>query len=155
LVRRPGQATLLELPGHGEEALDQGGQRLARHRATPRIGPRAPVCEDAASGNEPFLSGRAELGESLELRIVEHPLGKIELRLDVCLLGSRPEIAGIAGRTEQESDGLREDRLARAGLPRDRVEARREGEVRLADEDEALDVEASQHPGRRYGKTSL
>ena len=46
---------------------------------------------------------------------------------------------------EQQPDRLREDRLPRAGLAGDRVQPGRELELGLADEDEVLDAQATQH----------
>ena len=73
------------------------------------------------------------------------PSGEVELGLDVGLLRPGPRYAASPGAPEEEPDRLRQDRLAGAGLARDRVQARREGEVGLADEDEALDAEAAEH----------
>ena len=73
------------------------------------------------------------------------PSGRSKLRLDVRLGRARPEVAGIPGRAEQEPDRLGEDRLARPGLPGDRVQARPEAQVGLADEDEVLDAQAAEH----------
>src|SRR5206468_7704903 len=46
---------------------------------------------------------------------------------------------------EQQADRLGEDRLAGARLAGDRAESRREGEIRLTDEDEVLDPKAPEH----------
>ena len=88
---------------------------------------------------------RAELGDRLELGIVEDPLREVELGLDVGLLGAGAQVPRVAGGPEEEPDGLSEDRLARAGLAGDRVEPGSEGEVGLADEDEALDAQTAEH----------
>ena len=139
LVRGAGEPALLELPGHGEQPLDECGQVLPRDGAPPRIRARAPVGEHAARGHEPLLPCRPQLGDGSVVRVVQDAVGQVELRLDVGLLGAGPEVAGVAGGAQQESDGLGEDRLSRPGLPRDRIQAGREDEVGLADEDEALD----------------
>ena len=145
LVRGAGEPALLELAGHGEQPLDEGSEILTRHGAAPRIRAGAPVGEHAARGDEPLLPGRPQLGDGGMLGVVEDAVGQVELRLDVRLLGARPEVAGVARGAQQEPDRLGEDRLARPGLPRDRVQAGREDEVGLADEDEALDAQPSQH----------
>src|SRR5581483_1510545 len=51
----------------------------------------------------------------------------------------------VAAGAEQQADRLREDRLAGARLAGDRVQARGEAQLRVADEDEILDAEAAQH----------
>jgi hypothetical protein len=144
LVRRAGEAPLLELTRHGEEPLDQRGQILARHGASPRVRARSPVREHPAGGDQALLPGRAQIGDRLELQVVEDPLRKIELGLDVGLVRARAEVPRIARRSEQEPDRLCQDRLAGAGLARDGVQARSEGELGLANEDEALDAQPSE-----------
>jgi hypothetical protein len=145
LVRGPREAPLLELAGHGDEALDERGQVLARDRPPPGVGARAPVGEDPAGGDEALLPGGPELGDRFQLGVVEDAVGEVELGLDVGLLRAGPEVAGVAGRAEQEPDRLGEDRLPGPGLPGDRVQAGREREVGVADEDEVLDAEAAEH----------
>ncbi len=145
LVRRPGEAALLELARHGQEPLDESRQVLARHGPPPGVGAGAPVREDAAGGHQALLPRRPQLGDRLELRVVEKPVRKIELGLDIGLLGPGPEIGGIARSAEEKADRLRQDRLPGPRLAGDRVQARRERQVRLADEDEALDAEAAEH----------
>ena len=127
-------------------ALRRGGHVLARDGASPRVRPRAPVAEDAPRDHEPRLALRSELGERSELLVVEEAVRDVELGLDVRLRPVRADRRRIRARAEEQPDRLREDRLARAGLPRDRVQAGREGELRLADEDEVLDPERHPHP---------
>ena len=83
-------------------------------------------------------SGRSS-PSSVELR------REIELRLDVRLLAGRADERVVALRAEEQAERLREDRLAGAGLARDRVQPGRELELGLADEDEVLDAEAPKH----------
>ncbi len=83
---------------------------------------------------------RPQLGERLEL-----VAGQVELRLDVRLLAGRADERVVALRAEQQAERLREDRLARARLAGDRVQPRRELELRLADEDEVLDAQPPEH----------
>jgi hypothetical protein len=139
------------LPRHGDQSLDERGQLLARDVPPPRVGARPPVGEDAPRRHEGRLAGGAQLRDRGQIRVVENPVREIELGLDVRLLRAGPQIAGVAACTEQEAERLRQDRLARAGLAGDGVEARREAELRLADEDEVLDAQAA----KRYENTSL
>ena len=137
LERRPREAALLELAGHREHLLRGACDVLARRGASPRVGARAPVLEDASREHEPRLALGAQLLELLVLAV--------ELRLDVRLLAARADHRRVPARAEQQADRLREDRLAGAGLTRDRVQPRREVELGLADEDEVLDAQSSQH----------
>ena len=145
LERRPRKPALLELSGHRDQAL--GGRRdvLARHGPPPRVRTRAPVAEDAARDHEPGLVLRSELRERRELLVVEEAVRHVELGLDVRLGPIGADGRRVRARAEQEPDRLREDRLARTGLARDRVQAGREHELRLADEDEVLDAEPPKH----------
>ena len=92
---------------------------------------------------------RPEVGERLEAVLVEQARRQLELGLDVGLVGGRAEEARVALRPEEEPDGLGEDRLARTGLARDRVQPGRELELGLADEHEVLDTEPAQHGSNR------
>src|SRR5205823_3780495 len=65
----------------------------------------------------------------------------------VRLVRARADERRVALRAEQESDRLREDRLARSGLARDRAEPGGGLELGLADQDEVLDAEPAKHPG--------
>ena len=104
LVRGPGEAALLELPGHGEKPLDERRQVLPRDGAAPGVRARAPVGEDAPRRHEALLPGRPQLGDRLQLGLVEHALREVELGLDVRLLRPRAEVGGVPGRAEQEPD---------------------------------------------------
>ncbi len=139
LVRRPREPALLELAGHRDDTLDGRGDVFARRRAAPCVRPRAPVAEDTPRYEQRVLVLRPQLGELVEL------LGQVELGLDVRLLARRPDERVVALRPEQQPDRLREDRLAGAGLAGDRVQAGRELELGLPDEDEVLDTEPTQH----------
>ena len=139
LVRRPREAPLLELARHGDDALDGGRDVLTRRRTAPGIRARPPVGEHAPCDEERVLVLRPQLAQPLQL------VGHVELGLDVCLGRSRPDEGRVALRPEQEPDRLGEDRLPGAGLARDRVQPRRELELRLADEDEVLDAQPTQH----------
>ena len=145
LERRPREAPLLELARHREQPLHERRKVLPRDCAAPGVGSGAAVGEDPPRRDEPGLFLRPELGEGGELLVLEDPVREIEVRLDVRLARARPEVAGVPGRAEEEPDRLGEDRLAGPGLPGDRVQARPEAQVGLADEDEVLDAQAAEH----------
>ena len=130
LEGRTRQSPLLELARHGEQPLDERCELLARHRPAPGVRPRAPVREDAPCGDESVIVLGPKFGERREALVVEDALGKVEVRLDVGLARTRPEVARVPGRAEEEPDRLGEDRLACARLPCDRVQARPEARGR-------------------------
>ena len=138
-IRGSGEPSLLELARHRDQPLDSCSDVLARDSATPRISPRAPVAEHAARDHEARLAVRAKLGDTGQLVLVEEALRDVELGLDIGLGTVAADRRGVRARSQQEPDGLREDRLARTGLARDGVEAGVEGQLRLADENEILD----------------
>ncbi len=145
LVRRSREAPLRELPGEREEALGPGDDVLARDAAAPGVRPRAAIRRDAARDDETGLVVRAEVAKRLEALLVEEPLRNVELGLDVCLAAVGADRGGVPLRAEQEPDRLRDDRLPRAGLAGERDEPRCELELGLADEDEVLDPQSTQH----------
>jgi len=136
---------LLELPGHREHALGGSRHVVASRRPAPRVRACAPVAEHAPREHEPFLALRPKLGQRLEPLLLEQAVRQVELRLDVRLLPIRPHEGGVAARSEQQADRLREDRLARTGLAGDRIQARRELELGVADQDQVLDAQPAQH----------
>ena len=144
LVRRTGEAALLELPRHRDEPLGRRRDVFARGAPAPRVRTCATVREDAPGEYEAVLALRSQFRECARL-LVEEALGRLELGLDVRFVAVRPDEAGVPARAEQQADRLREDRLAGAGLAGDRVQARRERELRLADQDEVLDAEPAKH----------
>ena len=141
LVRGPREPALLELARHRDQPLRRCGQILPRSAPAPRVGARPAVREHAPRQDEPLLVLRLQVGERLELILVEQPGRDVELGLHVCLLRPRADERRVALRAEQEPDRLGEDRLPGAGLAGDRVQPRSRLEVRLADEDEVLDAE--------------
>jgi hypothetical protein len=145
LVRAAGEAPLLELARHREEPFADGCEILACGGSAPGVRARSPVREDAPREHEPLLALGAELRKRRQIVVVEQRGRDVELCLDVGLVAVGPDVARVALRPKQQADRLREDRLARAGLARDRVQAGREGELRLMDEDEILDAEPAQH----------
>ena len=149
LERRAREPPLLELPGHGDQPLGRCGHVLAGHAASPGVGTRAPVREDAAGEHERLLALGLELGELAQRP--RRPSGQVELRLDVGLRPGRPDHRRIGARAEQHAERLRQDRLAGARLPRDRVQPRAELELGLADEHEVLDAQATKQSSRGSG----
>ncbi len=143
LVRRPREPALLELARHRDHPLDCRGDILPCCGAPPGVRPRAAVPEDTPGYNERVLVLRLQLAELFEL------VREVELRLDVRLLTGGADVGVVAFRTEQEPEGLGEDRLAGAGLPGDRVQPGRELELRLTDEDEILDAKPTKHAADR------
>ncbi len=141
LVRGPREPPLLELARHREHALDGRRDVLPGRRAAPGVGAGAAVAEDAARDEQRVLVLRAQPVQLVEL------LRQVELRLDVGLLPGRADERVVALRAEEQPDRLGEDRLARTGLARDRVQPGRQLELGLPDEHEILDSQAAQHPG--------
>ncbi len=149
-MRRAGEPSLLELAGHRKQALDELGSILACDGSAPGIRSAPAVREDAPRHDESGLVGRLQLRDRLEPFLPEQSRRHIELRLDVCLVGSWPDESLIALRTEQKSNRLGEDRLAGTGLPRHDVEPRGKLERCVADDHEVGDAKASEH-GLRPG----
>ena len=114
----------------------------ARVRPSPKI---------RRASDEAVLVLRPQLGERLEAVLLEQPVGQLELGLDVRLGAVGPDGGGLPLRPEQEPDRLAEDRLAGAGLAGDRVQARGEVELRLADQHEILDPEPTKQRCRDSG----
>ena len=149
LKRRTRKPALLELPRHRDEALGRSGHIFPRDGSSPCIRPRAPVAEDAPRDHEPSLAFGSQLGQRSKLLVLEEAVGNVELGLDICLRPLRADRRHIGACPEEQPDRLREDRLPRAGLPCDCVQPGREGELRLADEDEVLDPERPKHDPTR------
>ena len=150
LVRRPREAALLELARHRDQPLGRARRRPRGRRCGPRrrraCGRRRRRAARARARPRPRAAARRARRARRRRR---SPSRQVELGLDVGLVAAGPTSAGVALRAEQEPDRLREDRLAGAGLARDRVQAGREGELGLADEDEVLDAEATKQRSRR------
>ena len=145
LVRGTSESALLELAGHRDQTLAGQREVFPRRAAPPGVGASSAVGKDSACKHEPFLVIGPQLRENGQLLVVEEPRRRVELGFDVGLRPVRTDICGIAFGTQQEPDRLREDRLARAGLAGDRIQARSEGQLRLADQDEVLDAKAPKH----------
>ena len=144
LVRRPCEPPLLELARHRDQALAGGGEILARRAPAPGVRAGAAVPEDAPREHEAVFVLRPQLGQR-RVELVEEAGRRVELRLDVGLPTLGADERCVASVPEEEADGLREDRLARAGLAGDGVQARREGQLGFADEHQVFDPETPEH----------
>ena len=78
-------AALLELAGHGEQAVDGERELLARHGASPRIRARPPVGEDPTGGDEALLAFGPKLARAWRAPGRRGRPREVELRLDVGL----------------------------------------------------------------------
>ena len=94
---RPRQATLLELPGHRDQALRGGGDVLARSGAAPRVRARPAVLEDPPCEQDVRLVFRAELLDHLTQGLAP----ALELRLHERLCSRRPDHRRVAAAAEQ------------------------------------------------------
>ena len=83
--------------------------------------------------------------------LVEERVRDVELRLHVGLGAVGADGRRVGARAEQQADRLREDRLPRSGLARDRVQPRSESEIRLADQHEVLDAKPTKQSGEATG----
>ena len=148
LVRGSGEPALLELPGHGHEPLGGGRHVLTSSSPSPGIGARAAVAEDAPRDDETLLVLGTQLEQRQDVVLVEHARRQLQLGLDVCIRTLGAHERGVAARTEEQPDGLREDRLPRSRLTGDRVQTRSQVELGLADEDEILDAQPTKQRSR-------
>ena len=142
---------LLELAGHRP-----GGARPPRRdpRAPPSCPTRTPGCgrrrRPGARAPAPPRP-RAQLGERRQsLLVVEEPVRRLELGLDVRLAAGGPT-AAASPRAEQQADRLREDRLPGAGLAGDRVEPEAARARPREDQHEVLDAQATEQRSRGSG----
>ena len=142
LVRGTGEPALLELAAHRDRGLGRRRDVLPGRAAAPRVRARAAVLEDAAGEHDALLAVGPELRQRPEGVVVE----PVELCLDIRLLARGSDQRRVALGAEQQADRVREDRLPRPGLAGDRVQARRELELCLLDEDEVRDAQRAEHP---------
>ena len=136
------QPRVLQLSVEGEAppqgVLDGGG--AAQQPVHPGSRPAAP---------RQLASHRQRLVPGLEESLHEGPVG------------ARPDELVAALLPHEQPDRLRQQALARAGLARDDVEARRELQPGRGDEDQVVDTQFSEHRGgrraspRRSGRTTL
>src|ERR671937_3096171 len=71
LVRAARQPPLLELAGHRDQALADGGEIFARGTTAPRVRPRPAVGEHTAGEHQAVLTRRLQLRQRGELLLVE------------------------------------------------------------------------------------
>ena len=114
----------------------------------PGVGPRAAVPEHAARDDQPLLVLGPQLEQRQHVVLFERAQRRLRLGLDVRIRALGAHERRVATRAEQQPDGLREDRLARAGLTGDRVQPRGQVELGLADEDEVLDAQPTKQVSR-------
>ena len=141
-----GQLAVLVLAVEGEqpgaERLQVGAPRRERPATNALVRPLAET-------RRPSDELRAPLGEPLrdlrQLRVVEQALGKLEDPLDVGLVRAGPDDLRPRLPAHQQVEGVREDRLARAGLAGDRVQARAEAQLGALDQQQVLDSELEEH----------
>ena len=100
-----------------------------------------PSPKTRARDDEPLLVLGPQLEQRQDVVLFERPGRRLQLGLDVRIRALGAHERGVATRAEEQPDGLREDRLPRAGLTRDRVQPRSQVELGLADEDEVLDAQ--------------
>jgi len=129
--REQPRAERLEVCGVRRTALDEGA------------GPTAGA--NAASNDDLLRSIRQPLRELAQLGVVEHPRRNRERALDVCLRGARPDDLRPRPPAQQEVQRVGEDRLPRARLAGDRIEARLEAELGPLDQQQVLDSQLVQH----------
>ncbi len=124
LMGGAGESALRELAREGEQPFGCRHEIVPCDAPAPGECPRAAVGAHTARDDESRLVVRAEVAERLQPLLVEEPVGHLELGLDVRLPSGGADRRRVALRAEQEADRLRHDRLAGAGLPRERDEAR-------------------------------
>ncbi len=91
------------------------------------------------------------------VRRTSRPRRQREDALDVCLVCARPHDPATSPSTEQQLERVGEDRLARAGLAGEDVEALSEAQLRPLEEQQVLDAQLFQHghgvPGEPDGSS--
>ncbi len=180
-----GAAQVVELPGErasarvglgvgGLERLDLVGDRAVEQVELPLELQEPCVLELTVEGEAPPQSvfdggGRAQQPVHARPRaaaarqLAGHGQGIVavlEERLHQCPCGAGPHELVAALLAHEQADRLREQALARSGLPRDDVEARRELQPGGGDQDQVVDAQFSEHRGgrraspRRSGRTT-
>ncbi len=145
LRRGEGQLAVLVLAVEGEQPraerpqLRRGGRAALQEGRGPARGRDAPSQHDLAR-----VLGQA-LGDLRQLGIVEQPGRELEHALDVGLRGARPHDLGPRLPAHDQVQRVGQDRLAGAGLPRDRVQARPEAELGPLDQEQVLDPQLEEH----------
>ncbi len=141
LIAGSRKPALLELTGHRKKPLRCGCEILACHCTPPGIRPRTAVREDPPREHDPGFARWAQFLDHRQFVLVGQRRRNVELRLDICLVPSRPDRGHVAARAKQQADRLGEDRLTGARLTREDIQPRHELQLRLADQDEVLDAQ--------------
>src|SRR5579863_8015286 len=114
---------------------EQPGGQLSQFgqldRAPAEVCACAPVSADA--------SGQHDLVGSVRQLFADEAGGELEDTLDVGFAGPRTDYPGTSAAAEQEVEGVRQHRLAGAGLAGDHVEAAGELEAGVLDQQQVLD----------------
>ena len=87
------------------------------------------------------------LAQLLELGLVEHARRQLEHALHVGLAGAGADDPGAGPAAEQEVERVREDRLAGAGLARDRRQPGSGTQLRALDQEKVLYTQLEKHAG--------
>ena len=125
------------------EVLAKSLQEPDRRRRVVDVDPVPSGAEDVSLDDELALTrGVARLVEDGGQRA---PAIDVEHRLDGGQILAGADQVGVGARAEHEQDGVDQNRFARAGFPREHVEAGREWHRDLLDHGQVPDPELSQH----------
>ena len=131
---------VLVLAVERDERLGELAQVGDGRRAAVDERARAAVGADPAGEHDLLGVGGQALAELAAQRV-----GQLEDALDVRLRRAGPHDARLRAPAQQQVEGVGEHGLARAGLPRQHVEAAREPQFGALDEQEVLDAQLAEH----------
>ena len=132
----------------GGAAHHRGGGGLAVDRE------RGPAGGEELTRDEHLVAGRDGLVEGVGERRGEGGVVGLEHAGDAGLVGTRPEhVVGFA-QADQRLEGTDDQRLARAGLAGEDVEARLELDGGVFDDRQVGDVQFAEHPCGSVGESS-
>ena len=134
------ELAVLVLAVERDERLGELAQVGDRRRAAVDERARAPVGADPPRQHDLLGVGRQPLAELAAQRV-----GQLEDALDVRLRRARPHDPRLGAAAEQQVQRVREHGLARAGLPRQHVQAAGEPQFGPLDEQEVLDAQLAEH----------
>ena len=142
------QPLMLVLAVELHEVLAEPLQEPDRRRRVVDVDPVPSGAGDLSLHDElPLTRGVAGLVENGGQRA---PAIDVEHRLDGGQILAGADQVGVGARAEHEQDGVDQNGFARAGLPREHVEAGREWHRDLLDHGQVSDPELSQHGGFRH-----
>ena len=148
LGRGEREAAMLVLPEEGEEPAADHLEVGRRGRATLDERPRSPAGPHPAREDD-LREGVAFVADPLaqlrQLRLVKQPVRQLEHSLHVRVAGSRAHDSGARLSAEQQVQGVRENRLARPGLARDRRQPRTGPQLGPLDQEQVLDAQLEEH----------